>query len=182
MAAHTYLIDPARSSIGIEVRQLLVARVRGCFTRWEGALLLDELVPARSSVAIRIDAASIDTGLPARDLHLRSAEFLDVARFPEITFRSRRIHNRGVHCLTMSGGLTLRGVTREVVLDVDWRDLMSDPGGQRARFAARTSIDRSDFGITWNQRSPGGALLVDERVAIAIELSAVRASGVARAA
>jgi polyisoprenoid-binding protein YceI len=125
-------------------------------------------------VEVRIQADSIDTQVADRDAHLRSPDFLDVARYPELTFRSARVEQAGDR-LRVVGSLTLHGVTREVALDVEFAGRGKDPwGNERAGFSARTSIDRRDFGLTWNAALETGGVLVGEKVEIAIELEAVK--------
>jgi polyisoprenoid-binding protein YceI len=170
-----WTFDMQHSSISFKVRHLLVAKVRGRFTRWRGALHFDERHPSDSSVDVEIDAGSIDTAEPARDAHLRSADFFDVANFPHMTFRSRRVEAAG-EGFRVAGELTLRGVTRPVVLEVEYGGSMRDPyGNDRAGFSARATIDRKAFGINFNQVLDHGGLALGELVTIEIEVAAVRA-------
>jgi polyisoprenoid-binding protein YceI len=124
-----------------------------------------------------IDASSIDTGLADRDTHLKSADFLDVAGHPEITFKSTRVEKLGGERLRVAGDLTIRGTTREVVLDVEYAGQTKDPWGNvRAGFAAKTVIERKDFGLSWNQVLEAGGVLVGDSVTIEIEVEAVQQS------
>lgn len=176
-------IDVGHSAIHFWVRHMVISKVHGRFARWSGSIQLDEQDPARSSVEVRIDAASIDTQVADRDAHLRSADFLDAAAHPEITFTSRRIEKAGTG-YRVTGDLRIRGVTREVTLEAEFAGTGKDPwGNQRAGFSATTAIDRRDFGLTWNAAVEAGGVLVGEKVEIAIELEAVKevASGAAAA-
>src|SRR5688500_1835975 len=143
---HTWNIDAAHSAISFSIRHMVFARVRGRFTRVTGAIQLDDLELGRSSVEVTIDAASIDTGTAQRDDHLRSADFFDAGTFPELTFRSRGVEDLGGGRLLVRGDLTIRDVTREVVLEAETGGRGTDPwGNQRIAFTAKTSIDRTDF-------------------------------------
>ena len=168
-------IDTVHSSVGFTVRHLVISKVRGRFTRWSGSLALDEVNPGASSIEVRIETASIDTDEPKRDAHLRSADFFDVERNPEMTFRSTAVEKAGAERYRMTGDLTLAGVTRPVVLDVEALGQAKDPwGGERAGFSARTTIDRREFGLTWNQALETGGAVVGEKVEITIEIEAVK--------
>lgn len=177
----TWNVDQAHSGIHFSVRHMVVSKVRGRFATWSARLDLgerDDLSDA--SVAVTIDAASIETGVQERDQHLRSADFLDVAQFPEIRYQSRRVEQTGKNTFRVIGDLTIAGVTREVPLSVTYAGRAKDPwGSERALFSAEARIERQDFGLKWNQVLEAGGVLVGERVDIEIELQAVRASAVA---
>ncbi len=167
-------IDVSHSAVQFSVRHMVIAKVHGRFTRWSGAIALDEQDLTRSAVEVRIDAASLDTQVADRDAHLRSPDFLDVARHPEITFRSKRIERHG-SAHRVIGDLQLRGVTREVALEVEYAGTARDPwGNERAGFSARATLDRRDFGLVWNAALETGGVLVGEKVEISIELEAVK--------
>jgi polyisoprenoid-binding protein YceI len=134
-------------------------------------------------VDVAVDASSIETGVADRDAHLRSADFFDVATYPEITFRSTRVEPQGQAGGRLTGTLTIRGISREVVLDVERHGQTRDPwGNDRAAFTARTAIDRKDFGLTWNQALETGGFVVGDRVELEIEIEAVRQAAVPAAA
>jgi polyisoprenoid-binding protein YceI len=174
MATERWQIDAAHSGIHFSVRHMLVARVRGQFTRWSGSIVAEDGDFARASIEAIIDAGSIETGVADRDAHLRSKDFLDVATYPEITFKSVRIEREDPERLRVAGDLTICGVTREVVLHATYAGKATDPWGhERAGFAARTSIDRRDFGVTWNEVLDAGGALVGDRVEVEIEIEAV---------
>jgi len=167
-------IDVGHSAIHFWVRHMIISKVHGRFARWSGALELDPSDPTRSSVEVRIEAASIDTQVADRDTHLRSADFLDVAKHPELVFRSRRVERAGDR-LRVTGDLALHGVVREVVLDAEFAGTGKDPwGNERAGFSAKATLDRRDFGLVWNAALETGGVLVGEKVEIAIELEAVK--------
>jgi polyisoprenoid-binding protein YceI len=175
-------IDVGHSAIQFHVRHLVISKVHGRFARWSGAVALDPQDLTRSSVEVSIDAASIDTQLVDRDDHLRSADFLDVARYPKISFRSKRVEKAGERYRVV-GELELHGVRREIVLDAEFAGTGKDPwGGERAGFSAKASLDRREFGLVWNAALETGGVLVGEKVEIAIELEAVKKVAAAPAA
>ena len=176
MTAKNWNIDAAHTGIGFSVRHMVVSKVRGRFGRYSGSVKLDDEDLTRSEVSVEIEAASLDTGVADRDTHLRSADFFDVERFPKLTFRSSRIEPRGGNRFKVTGDLTIRDVTREVELDVEYGGQAKDPwGNQRAGFLASTSIDRKDFGLRWNQMLETGGVLVGDRVDVEIELQLIKA-------
>ena len=175
MANENWQVDGAHSAVNLTVRHMVISKVRGRFTKWNAKLALDTADLSRSAVEVYIEAASIDTGVADRDTHLRSADFLDAQKFPTLRYRSRRIEAPSKDRLRVIGDLTIRGVTREFVLDVEYGGQGKYPwGNQRAGFTATASINRKDFGLTWNQALETGGLLVADRVDIEIELQAIR--------
>jgi len=172
----TWSFDPSHSSVGFSVRHLMISKVRGHFNKWEGTFDYDESDPTRSKLAVRIDAASIDTREEKRDAHLRSPDFFDAAKYPALTFESTRIERDGDDYV-VTGNLTIRDVTRAVQLKVESLGRTKDPwGGERAGFSASTSINRKDFGLSWNVALETGGVLVGEKIDIGIEIEAVRAA------
>ncbi len=175
MTTNTWNLDTSHSAIQFSVRHMVISKVRGRFGSWQGSLELDPANVSAASAQVEIDAASIDTGVADRDNHLRSAEFFDVAKFPKLTFKSTKIENGSGESYKIFGTLTIRDVTRDVVLDAVFGGTAKDPwGNQRAAFAAKTSVDRADFGLTWNQALEAGGVLVGDRIDIEIEVQAVR--------
>jgi polyisoprenoid-binding protein YceI len=174
----TWKIDPAHSLVELSAKHMMITTVKGRFSELSGTITVDEENADRSAVEVEIDTASIDTGVQQRDEHLRSADFLDVEKHPKITFRSTRVE--GAHAepgdeFRLIGELTIRGTTREVVLDVRYEGQGTDPwGGERASFSARGQIDRRDFDLTWNQALETGGILVGNRVKLEIEVQAVK--------
>jgi polyisoprenoid-binding protein YceI len=173
-ATRTWAIDPAHSEAQFTVRHMMFAKVRGHFAKVSGTIELDQNDVSRSSVDVTIDPASIDTREPQRDAHLRSADFLDVEKFPSITFKSRSVTPHGTGRLTIVGDLTIHGVTREATLDATEGGRGKDPwGNERIGFAATTRIDRRDFGLHWNQALETGGWLVGHDVDIDLEVEAI---------
>lgn len=173
----TWTIDPAHSSVEFAVRHLMITTVRGRFTGVKGTVTVDEAEPAKSTVEVVIDAASIDTREPQRDTHLRSADFFDVERFPTLTFRSTTVDGVAGKPFRLAGDLTIHGVTRPVVLDVEPEGRIKDAwGGIRSGFTATTKIKRSEFGLTWNQLLEAGGVTVSDEVKIALDVQLVSAA------
>jgi polyisoprenoid-binding protein YceI len=175
MSTERWQIDSSHSGIQFAVRHLVIAKVRGQFSRWSGSLEAPGRDFTRASLDVAIDASSIDTGVADRDAHLRSADFFDVERHPEITFTSTAVTPAAADRLRVSGALTIKGVTRDVVLDVEVLGQAKDPwGNERAAFSATTAIDRREFGLTWNQVLETGGVMVGDRIDITIDIEAVR--------
>ena len=173
-AARTaWQIDPAHSTAELAIRHMMVTTVKGHISAVEGSITLDENDLTKSSVAVVLDASSIDTRDPKRDDHLRSADFLDVQQFPTITFASTRIEHEA-DGYRIVGDLTLHGVTRETVLGAAFEGRQRDPwGSERAGFTAEGVIDRRDFGLVWNQPLPTSGVLLGNDVRVSIEMEAV---------
>ncbi len=171
----TWNIDTSHSAVQFTVRHMMFSKVRGAFTRWQGSLEFDPANPAGAKATARIEAASIDTHEPKRDEHLRSADFFDVASFPALTFASRSVEKAGEK-YRVTGDLTIRGNTREVVLEAEFLGAGKNPWGQElVGFSAKTSISRKEFGLTWNQALETGGVLVGDQIDISIDVEAVRA-------
>lgn len=175
-AAATWTIDPDHSSIGFKVKHLMVANVKGNFEKHSGTVDINEKDITKSKVEISIDTNSINTNVQKRDEHLRSADFFDVAKFPTMTFVSKKVAKAGKDKLKVTGDLTLHGVTKEVVLDVEGPSAESkDPWGNTRKGAtATTRINRKDFGLNWNKALETGGVLVGEEVIINIEVELIR--------
>jgi len=165
-------IDPAHASASFRVRHLMVSHVRGELGPVSGSVWLDALDAGRSRVRASIDARGLDTREPKRDEHLRSPDFFDVERHPEVSFESTRVEPQRDGGFILTGDLTIRGVTRSLTLEVDpLPPAVKDPWGNTKRGAtARGSIDRKDFGLTWNMALEAGGFVVGDRVAIEIEV------------
>lgn len=175
-SASTWVIDPDHSSVGFKVRHLMVSNVKGSFTSFKGTVELDEKDVTKSKVTVAIDTESIDTNVQKRDEHLRSADFFDVAKYPTMTFSAKKITQNGQGRLAITGDLTLHGVTREVTLDTDALSAESkDPWGNiRRGTTATATIDRKDFGLTWNAALETGGFAVGDEVAITLEIEMIR--------
>jgi len=174
--AATWDLDPAHTSVQFSVRHLMVSTVRGAFGKVAGTVAVDEQDLTRSKIQATIDAASIDTRIEKRDAHLKSPDFLDVAKYPTITFVSKKIERVAPDHFKVTGDLTLHGVTREAILDVEGpTPEMKDPWGKtRAGAQATTTINRKDFGLTWNQALEAGGVAVGDEVKITIDVEATK--------
>jgi polyisoprenoid-binding protein YceI len=173
-AAGTWALDPAHTSVEFQAKHLMVAKVRGRFAGAQGLLVVAD-DPAESTAEITIDATTLSTGVADRDTHLRSADFLEVEAYPEITFRSTGLVHEGAGDWKLTGDLTIHGVTRPVTLETEYNGVGVDPwGGTRAFFSAETRIDREEWGLTWNQALETGGWLVGKEIRISIEVEAVR--------
>jgi polyisoprenoid-binding protein YceI len=170
----TYVLDPSHTEVGFVGRHLMVTKVRGRFSEFEGTVTVDE-DPLASAVDVTIATASIDTRDEARDGHVKSADLLDVEAHPTMTFRSTGVrHVRGDR-FEVTGDLSIAGTTRSVALDMVLDGVVGDPwGGTRLAFSASTEIDREEFGITWNVALETGGVLVGKKVKIELEGQAVR--------
>jgi polyisoprenoid-binding protein YceI len=168
----TWTIDPSHSEVSFKVRHLGISKTRGRFGAFSGDIVVAEQ-PEDSRVSVEIDAASIDTKDQGRDEHLRSADFFDVEHFPTLTFATTGVEQRGDRWV-VTGDLTIRGVTRPVVLDTQVVGLVTDPwGNERVGFQAGAEINREDFGLTWNAALETGGVLVGKTVRIDLEVEAV---------
>ncbi|HTL37332.1 MAG TPA: YceI family protein [Kofleriaceae bacterium] len=167
--------DLSHSSVNFHVRHLMVSKVHGRFTKWDGILELDDQDMTKSRLEVTIDAASVDTKEPKRDDHLRSPDFFDVEKFPSLTFVSKEIKRASNDRYLVSGDLTIRGITKAVTLDVEGGDQVKDPwGGTRTGFSAKTQVNRKDFGLTWNLALEAGGFVVGDKIEITLEIEAVK--------
>ena len=170
----TWTLDPAHSSVTFSAKHMMVTTVRGSMKIRDFDLDLDVDNPEASSVRVSLDAASIDTGLQMRDDHLRSADFLKADEFPTIDFVSTRIVRTGDDTGDLHGELTIRGVTRPIVLKADFGGIVPNmQGGQRGAFSASAKINREDFGLTWNVALEQGGVLVSKDIKIEIDVAVV---------
>jgi polyisoprenoid-binding protein YceI len=175
MATTVWDIDPVHSSVEFIVRHMVISKVRGRFSKFAGAVTLDEQDVAKSSVTVKIDVDSIDTREEKRDGHLKSPDFFDAATHPHMEFASKRVEKGSGDHLKVTGDLTLHGVTREVTLDGEITGRAKSPWGKEVlAFSARTTLNRTDFGLKWNQALETGGLLVGEKVEIEIDVEAIR--------
>jgi polyisoprenoid-binding protein YceI len=172
----TWQIDPVHSTATFAVRHMMVTTVRGTFQKLAGTVQFDGKDVKTIVAQATIDVASIDTREPKRDEHLRSADFFDAATFPTITFASKRVEPKGAGRFALVGDLTIKGVTREVTLDVEGpTPEIKDPGGNiRIGASATTKINRQDFGVSWNRTLDAGGVVVGDEVAITLDLSLIR--------
>ena len=170
----TWNLDPAHSMVTFSAKHMMVTTVRGNMKIRDFDLDLDLDNPEGSTVRVSLDAASIDTGQQMRDDHLRSADFLKADEFPTIDFVSTRILRTGEDTGDLHGDLTIRGVTRPIVLKADFGGIVPNmQGGQRGAFSASAKINREDFGLTWNVALEQGGVLVSKEIKIEIDLAVV---------
>jgi polyisoprenoid-binding protein YceI len=170
----TFALDAAHTEVAAIARHLVVSKVRGTFANVTGEIVIAE-DPLQSSVTASIPAATINTNSPDRDNHLRSADFLDVENYPALDFRSTRILSHKGNSFVVHGDLTIRGVTREVDLNVEFEGVARSPWGQEVvAFTATTEFDREEFGMTWNQALETGGVLVGKKIAVQIAAEGVR--------
>jgi polyisoprenoid-binding protein YceI len=173
LAADKYAIDPAHCHIGFAVRHLVINNIRGRFTDFMGVILFDEQDITRSSVEITIKAESINTDFAARDEHLRTADFFDVAKYPEITFKSTRVEKRGAGLVAI-GTFTMHGAAKEIALPFKVNGKSNFQGATHLGIEAAMTIDRRDFGMTWNATLDTGGLVVGNDVSIELNIEAVK--------
>lgn len=169
-----WIIDPDHSVAAFTVSHMMVCNVHGQFNKVSGSIRFDPAEPEESSVEATIDVTGIYTGIQKRDDHLRSPDFFDVANFPVITFTSTRVEQRGENRFTVIGNLTIRGITRQAVLEGEYRGPVKSPFGDETTigFTASTTIDRTDFGVSWNEAMDGGGMVAGNRVAITLNVEA----------
>lgn len=170
-----FQIDVGHSHIQFSARHMMISKVRGEFRQFSGSVNLDEANPANTAVDITIDANSINTRDDARDGHLKSPDFLNVEAYPNLTFKSTRVDVTGATTANLHGDLTIRGVSRPVVLAVEYSGKSKSPWGtENHGFEAHTKINRKDWGLAWNVALETGGLLVGEEITIDIELELVK--------
>ncbi len=170
-----YTIDTAHSRVGFVARHAMVTKVRGSFNEFEGSIHIDGENPQNSSGRVTIQAKSIDTRNGQRDDHLRSNDFLDMDNNPELTFVSTGIAQTGEDTFTVTGDLTVRGVTKSLEIPFEYTGSATDPfGNQRVGLEGSVVINRKDFGVSWNAALEGGGVLVSEKVTLEIEVSAIK--------
>jgi polyisoprenoid-binding protein YceI len=172
-----YTLDTAHTRIGFVARHAMVTKVRGAFNEFEGSIHVDGAVPAQSSAKVTIKAASIDTRNSQRDDHVRSADFLGLETYPEITFVSTAVRQTGDTTFEVTGDLTVKDVTKPVTVEFEYEGTATDPfGNVRIGFEGSTTVSRKDFGITWNAALETGGVLVSDKVVLEFEVSAIKAA------
>lgn len=174
--ADTYTVDATHTSVSFKVRHMMVSYTKGKFTKFEGTLNLDDKAPEKSEINVTIDASSVNTELKDRDEHLRSPEFFDTAKYPNITFKSKKVKVVNPHEWKVTGDITIRGVTKEVVLNVsDIGKDVKDPWGNVRRGAvASTKVNRKDFGLQWNKTLEAGGVAVGDDVLIDLDIELIK--------
>jgi polyisoprenoid-binding protein YceI len=173
--ADTWQIDPAHTNVEFTVRHMMISNVKGQFQKTTGTITINGNDPASATIDATIDASSVDTRVERRDTHLKSPDFLDVAKYPTITFKSTKVEADGSGKFKVTGDLTLHGVTKPVVLEVESSGApVKVMGGLHAGASATTKINRSDFGLTWNKALETGGVVVGDEVAISIDVEAIK--------
>ncbi len=170
-----WIIDPSHTHIEFSVVHMMLSKVRGEFNEFTGTVEFDEDTPAATTVDVTIDVASINTRDEKRDGHLKSPDFFNAEAYPHLTFKSKRVEVEDDHHATLYGDLTIRDMTREVALDVTYTGQAKSPWGTTsAGFSASTTINRSEWGLTWNQVLETGGVLVGEKVQIDLEVELIK--------
>lgn len=171
----SWQIDSAHSQVQFSVRHMMISKVRGSFEKFSGNVALDEANPANTLVDVAIETSSINTREPNRDNHLRSADFFDAVTYPLMSFKSKRVEVTGSDTARLIGDLTIRNITREVALEVEYLGQAKSPWGTiSAGFTGHTRINRKDWNLNWNQALETGGVLVGEDIDINIELELVK--------
>ncbi len=171
----SWMIDSAHSEVNFTVRHMMISNVRGQFQKFSGTVEFDEATPANTTVDVQIDVASINTKEEKRDGHLKSPDFFDAEKYPYLTFKSKRVEVKDETHARLIGDLTIRDVTKEVSLDVEYNGSAKSPWGTtNAGFSAKTSIKRKDWGLNWNVALETGGWLVGDDIHIAIELEIIQ--------
>jgi len=169
-------IDVVHSTVGFTVRHLVVTKVHGRFKDFSGYIDFDGKNVEQGSVAMTVQVASLDTDNQKRDTHLKSPDFFDAAKFPTMTFKSKKVIKGEGNSFKLVGDLTIRGITKEVTFDCEFNGVVNDPmGNTRAGFSAQTKINRQDFGVKWNKKLDAGGFVVSDEVIINLEIEAVKA-------
>jgi polyisoprenoid-binding protein YceI len=175
VAVEKWTLDPVHSNVGFWVRHLMISKVHGRFAQFSGSLEFDPANPGASRVEATIDTASIDTKDAGRDGHLKSPDFFDVEKYPNITFKSTAVEAAGEGNFKVKGDLTLHGVTHPVTLDVEYAGTQAHPqGGTRVGFSAHTAINRKDYGVTFNMALEAGGVALSDKVEIDLDIQGVK--------
>ncbi|OON79726.1 YceI family protein [Streptomyces tsukubensis] len=173
-----YTIDPAHTTLGFSARHAMVTNVKGSFNELEGTLHLDGSDPAKSSASIDVQLASVDTGSPDRDGHLKSGDFFKVDEFPVMSFRSTQVEPLGGEDYRLTGELTIHGITKPLTIDLEFNGVATDPfGNERAGFEGKSELLRSDWGLTYNATLETGGVLVSDRIKLNFDISAIKNAG-----
>lgn len=171
----SWQIDSSHSQINFTARHMMISKVRGSFEKFSGSVNFDEETPTNTTVNIEVDLSSINTRDEQRDGHLQSPDFFDVANYPTMTFVSTRVEQIDAHNGRLYGNLTIKDISKEVVLDVEYAGVAKSPWGtESAGFSASGSLNRKDWGLTWNQTLETGGVLVGDKINLEIELELVK--------
>lgn len=174
--ATVYNLDPYHTTIQFKVKHLMITNVKGVFEKFKGTVAIDDKDITRSKVEVNIDMASVNTSISRRDDHLRSQDFFDAANFPAMTFVSTKVEKDGANRLKVTGNLTLRGVTRPVILNVEGPtgEIKGTQGEAKRGASASAALNRQDFGVSWSKKIDGGGLVVADEVYITIDTELVK--------
>ncbi len=171
----TYVLDASHTQIGFVARHAMVTKVRGVFNEFSGKAEINEEIPHASSVEVSIQVDSIDTRNGDRDNHLRSGDFLELDKYPTVDFRSTNVERTGDDTVNITGDLTIKGVTNSVTIPFTYMGKATDPfGNDRVGFEGSTTINRKDFGITWNAALETGGVLISDKIVLEFEVSAIK--------
>lgn len=174
-ATGTWKLDPTHTTLGFSARHAMVTKVRGRFSEFEGDINIDGNDPSATRINVNITAASVTTDSDDRDAHLRSGDFLDTEKYPNLTFTSTNIVEKGDGKFALTGNLTIKDVTHPITLDVEYVGVSPDPwGGTRIGFEASTELSRKDYGLTFNVPLDGGGVLVSDKVRLELDVEAVK--------
>lgn len=173
-AASTWDVDPAHTESSFVVKHMMLSNVRGQFGKTTGVIQQDDKDITKSSAEIKIDATTVDTREPKRDAHLKSPDFFDVEKFPTITFKSTRVTKGEGNTLTVTGDLTIHGVTKPVVLNLEYTPEAMAGGKVRRALSATTKINRKDYGLLWNKAIEAGGVMVGDEVTIHVEMELIK--------
>ncbi|MEU5709253.1 MULTISPECIES: YceI family protein [Streptomyces] len=172
-----YTIDPAHSTIGFVARHAMVTNVKGGFKDFTGTLHLDGADPTKSTATLDVQMASIETGNPDRDGHLKSSDFFKIDEFPVMTFRSTKAESLGGDDYRITGDLSLLGVTKPLTIDLEFNGVAKDPfGNERVGFEGKAEILRSEWGLTWNAALETGGVLVSDKIKLVFDISAIKSA------
>ncbi|MBF0458449.1 MAG: YceI family protein [Nitrospirae bacterium] len=176
VSAANWEIDPEHTNIGFSVRHMMVSNVKGLFDHFKGTAVIDGADMSKSTFSATIETSSIDTRITKRDTHLKSADFFDVTKYPNMTFVSKKVIPEGKDHMKVIGDLTIKGITKEVTLKVDGPSApVKDPSGNIRRGASATAkVNRKDFGLTWNKALETGGVLVGDEVTINLEVEMIK--------
>src|SRR5664279_834719 len=170
-----WVIDPAHTKIGFKVRHLMISSVQGYFKEFEGQITTEGNNFTTASISVSLNSASIDTEVPDRDTHLKSADFLDIAKYPKITFESTGVKDLGDDIYELTGNLTIKGISKKVVLSIEYGGLVTDPGGNvKAGFSITGKVNRKEWGLIWNATLETGGVLVGDEVKILCDIELAR--------
>src|ERR1035437_3257125 len=170
-----WALDPAHSKIGFKVRHLMISNVQGNFKEFEGQISTEGNIFTTASIAVSFNSAYIDTEIPDRDTHLKSVDFLDAAKYPKITFEGTGVKDLGDDIYELTGNLNIKGISKKVVLSVEYGGLMTDPSGNvKAGFSLTGKVNRKDWGLIWNATLETGGVLVGDEVKILCDIELAR--------